>query len=99
MTNENIKNETKCCYTFDFSKFFEEMQKRIHFLYGSEEEAYKTCHKLVEKYYAYMTYSTRHTREYLELTKTELNFEENAPKVMNIKRHRECTPCRCCLYI
>ncbi len=91
LTKESIKNETECCYTFDFPKFSEEMQKRIHFLYGSEEKAYKTCHKLVEKYYPYakmtvyegyvhMTYSARHTQKYLELIKTELDFIEKAAK-------------------
>lgn len=91
LTNESIKNETECCYTFDFPKFTEEMQKRIHFLYGSEEKAYKTCHKLIEKYYPYakmtvyegyahMTYSIRHTQEYLEFMNTELGFEEKAAK-------------------
>ena len=91
LTKESIKNETECCYTFDFPQFSGEMQKRIHFLYGSEEKAYKTCNKLVEKYYphakktvldgyAHMTYSARHTQEYLELIKTELDFIEKAAK-------------------
>ncbi len=84
LTKKTIRNETECCYTFDFPEFSEEMQKRIHFLYGSGEKAYKTCHKLVEKEYphakmtvfdnyAHMTYSAKHTEEYLDMMRAELS--------------------------
>lgn len=87
LTKKSIKNETECCYTFDFPQFSEIIQKRIHFLYGSGEKAYKTCHKLIEKKYpharmtvfdsyGHMTYSTKHTAEYIELIKNEIKLED-----------------------
>lgn len=88
LTKKSIRNETECCYTFDFPQFSEKMQKRIHFLYGSGEKAYKTCHKLIEKEYphagmtvfdgyGHMTYSAKHTAEYIELIKSEMKSEED----------------------
>lgn len=83
LTNESIKNETECCYTFDFPKLSEHLQNKLHFLYGSGEKAYKTCNKFVKKAYPYaeitvfdgyghMTYSTRHTDKYLDLIEAEI---------------------------
>lgn len=45
LTNETIRNETECCYTFDFPMMTNEMQKNICFFYGEDEKAYKSCIK------------------------------------------------------
>lgn len=47
---QTIKNQTECCYTFDFPQMSEKMQKNIYFYYGSDEKAYKTCYKKLKKY-------------------------------------------------
>lgn len=44
LTNETIKNETECCYTFDFPAFDDATQKKMHFFYGGSEKAYKLCY-------------------------------------------------------
>ena len=83
LTNETIRNENECCYTFDFPKFSERVQSRIHFLYGESEKAYKTCHTLVRKAYpharmtvfkgyAHMTYSAKNTENYINMLKKEI---------------------------
>lgn len=80
MTKTTIKNETECCYTFDFPKISEEVEKHTTFFYGDEEKAYKTCYKLVKNAYpnamfkvipgqGHVTYSCEHTDEYIELLK------------------------------
>ncbi len=77
LTNESIKNEVECCYTFDFPKMSEEMQENICFFYGEDEKAYKTCIKGVEKEYpkskkivkkghGHMTYACEFTDEYID---------------------------------
>ena len=78
LTDESIKAETECCYTFDFPSFCNEDQKKLFFFYAKEEKAYKICYKgLVQAYpnavfkvvsgYGHMTYSVRHTNEYVQL--------------------------------
>ncbi len=84
LTNETIHNENECCYTFDFPQFSENVQTRIHFLYGDSEKAYKTCHSLVRKAYpsarmtafkgyAHLTYSAKRTEKYISLIKKEID--------------------------
>ena len=86
LTNESIKNEVECCYTFDFPKMSEEIQKNICFFYGEDEKAYKTCIKNVEKKYpkakkiikkdqGHLTYACEYTLEYINLIKQFLNNE------------------------
>ena len=76
LTKNSIKNEVECCYTFDFPKLDENMQKHTYFFYGEEEKAYKTCYKLVQKAYpkanyrvekghGHMTFSCEYTKEYV----------------------------------
>lgn len=83
LTKESIKNENECCYTFDFPQLPKSIQSNMHFLYGSGEKAYKICHKLVKNAYPYsemtvfddyghMTYSIRHTEEYLKLIENDI---------------------------
>lgn len=78
LTKETIKNETECCYTFDFPRFEESVQKKMHFLYGSEEKAYRLCFAGVKsaypmanytivKNYGHLTYSVKETDKYLGL--------------------------------
>lgn len=78
ITKETIKNETECCYTFDFPHINEKMQKNVCFFYGEDEKAYKTCFKYIEKYYPYsrkivksnqghLTYSCKYPEEYTKI--------------------------------
>lgn len=80
ISKQTIKTQVECCYTFDFPAMEEEMQKNVHFLYGSQEKAYKTCFKGVKKAYphanyqiedghGHMTYSVEHTDDYVQLLK------------------------------
>jgi hypothetical protein len=78
LTDESIKNETECCYTFDFPSFEESIQKNLCFFYAKEEKAYKTCIKGVKKAYpdanykvvtgyGHLTYSARETEKYTQM--------------------------------
>jgi pimeloyl-ACP methyl ester carboxylesterase len=80
LTDETIRNETECCYTFDFPAFDENFQKNLFFFYAKEEKAYRTCIKGVKKAYPYanykvvsgyghLTYSVRETEKYTEMIK------------------------------
>ena len=80
LSDETIKNENECCYTFDYPKFNEEIQKRMYFLYDINEKAFKTCYKLVKKAYpsanykvfrgyGHLTYSVKHTDRYVKWLK------------------------------
>lgn len=51
LSKESVKNETECCYTFDFPLFDKEAQNKMYFFYGKEEKAYKTCYRGVKKAY------------------------------------------------
>ena len=84
VTKQTIRNENECCYTFDFPRFSNKIQTRIHFLYGSGEKAYKTCSALVKKAYpcakmtvfkdyGHMTFSVKHTEKYIALIKKEIS--------------------------
>lgn len=76
ITKESIRNESECCYTFDFPEFSAEFQKNMHFFYAREEKAYRACYKYVkaaypdagyrvESGYGHLTYSVKKTDEYL----------------------------------
>lgn len=78
ISKQTVKNQAECCYAFDFPAMSEQMQKNMHFLYGSEEKAYKTCFKGVKKAYpranytvkdghGHMTYSMEQTDDYVQL--------------------------------
>lgn len=78
LTKETIKNETECCYTFDCPPFDEDVQRNMHFLYGSEEKAYKLCFDGVKSVYpmagytivngyVHLTYSVKETDQYIGL--------------------------------
>lgn len=78
LTNKTIKNETECCYTFDFPYFDAAVQKNMHFLYGSDEKAYKLCFNGAKRAYpmadytivngyGYLIYSIKETDKYIEL--------------------------------
>lgn len=78
LTKESIRAETQCCYTFDFPHFSDEDQKKLFFFYAREEKAYKICYKALRRAYphavfrvisgyGHMTYSMRHTDEYVQL--------------------------------
>lgn len=78
LTNETIKNETECCYTFDFPAFDDATQKKMHFFYGGSEKAYRLCYEGVKKAYplaeytiveeyGHLTYSIKETDAYMKL--------------------------------
>jgi pimeloyl-ACP methyl ester carboxylesterase len=78
LTDESIKNETECCYTFDFPTFEETFQRNLYFFYAREEKAYKTCINGVKKAYphanykvvtgyGHLTYSVRETEKYTQM--------------------------------
>ena len=81
LTNDSIKNEVECCYTFDFPKMDESMQKNIFFFYGEDEKAYKTCFKYIKKAYphsnyrvesghGHITFACENNEEYIDLLKS-----------------------------
>lgn len=45
ISSQTIKNQTECCYIFDFPQMSEKMQKNIYFYNGYDEKAYKICYK------------------------------------------------------
>ena len=49
LSKESVKNETECCYTFDFPLFDKETQNKMYFFYGKEEKASKTCYRGCKK--------------------------------------------------
>ena len=78
LSKESVKNETECCYTFDFPSFDKETQNRIYFFYGKEEKAYKRCYKGVKKAYpqansilkegyGHLMYSIKKTANYVKI--------------------------------
>lgn len=80
ISNESIKNENECCYTFDFPNISEENQKNMYFFYDRDEKAYKTCIKGVQKAYpqanyeivdgyGHLTYSVKQKDEYIKKLK------------------------------
>lgn len=80
ISKQTIKNQVECCYTFDFPEFSVDMQKKMYFLYGTEEKAYKACYKGVKKAYpdanyilikehGHLTYSVENTDEYIKMLK------------------------------
>ncbi len=76
LSKETIKNETECCYTFDFPAFDKTAQQKMHFFYGSEEKAYKRCSAGVKKAYplaesivdgyGHLAYSMKNTEDYVK---------------------------------
>ena len=83
LSKESVKNETECCYTFDFPLFDKEAQNKMYFFYGKEEKAYKTCYRGVKKailnqtlflkkamdIYGHLMYSIKKTDDYIEILK------------------------------
>lgn len=84
ISKRTVKNQVECCYTFDFPAMSDEMQKKMHFFYGTEEKAYKTCIKGVERAYpsanytimkghGHLTYSVENAGAYLEMMRKICN--------------------------
>ncbi len=87
LTDESVKKEVECCYTFDFPEMNEDMQKNICFFFGEDEKAYKTCFKgidnaypvskkIVKKNHGHLTYACECTEDYVELINKFLKNEE-----------------------
>lgn len=81
LTDETVKNETECCYTFDFPTFDETVQRKMHFFYGGSEKAYRLCCDGVKKAYpkavytvadgyGHLTYSIKETDAYIKLLRS-----------------------------
>ena len=84
ITDESIKNETECRYTFNFPYIPENMQENIFFVYAEEEKDFKSCFKhLIDAYPAanfktlsgegHLTYSLRKTDDYLRVIRAICN--------------------------
>ena len=80
LSNETINNENECCYTFDFPKLDDDIQKNMYFFYAKEEKAYRTCINEVKKAYpdanyeivegyGHLTYSVKNKEEYVKRLK------------------------------
>ncbi|MBQ8965750.1 alpha/beta hydrolase [Ruminococcus sp.] len=78
ISEQTIRNETECCYTFNFPDMSEEMQENIFFVYSKEEKAFKSCFKyLIDAYpvanyktltgFGHLGFSVRHTDEYIKV--------------------------------
>ncbi len=78
MTDESVKNQVECCYTFDFPKLPESVEKGMHFFYGKSEKAYKLSYKgtkkaypnadyIVKDGYGHCTYAVKNTDDYIEI--------------------------------
>ncbi|MBQ8150732.1 MAG: alpha/beta hydrolase [Clostridia bacterium] len=83
VTKQTVRNETECCYTFDFPPMTEADQRRVHFLYAEGEKAHTSCFRHVKAAYpaaeyqvisgyGHLTYSLRETDAYLNLLRTYL---------------------------
>lgn len=81
LTDETVKNETECCYTFDFPEFDESVQRKLHFFYAKNEKAYKRCFDGVKKAYpqaeytavdgyGHLTYSIKNTDDYIKMIRS-----------------------------
>lgn len=81
LTDETVRNETECCYTFDFPKFDEYVQRKLYFFYAKNEKAYKRCFDGVKKAYpqaeytavdgyGHLTYSIKNTDDYIKMIRS-----------------------------
>lgn len=84
ISDESIKNETECCYTFNFPPLPEKVQENIFFVYADEEKSFKTCFRhLIEAYpaanfktlsgYGHLSYSVKKTDDYLRVIRAICN--------------------------
>ncbi len=80
ISDETIYNENECCYTFDFPRLNDDIQKNMYFFYAKEEKAYKTCINGVKKAYpnanyeivegcGHLTYSVKNRDKYINKLK------------------------------
>lgn len=80
LSDKSIKNETECCYTFDFPVMNKTTQNKLYFFYAKEEKACRTCFKHVKnnypnahfkvvKGYGHITYSVKNTEKYVRCLK------------------------------
>ena len=80
ISDETIYNENECCYTFDFPRLDDDIQKIMYFFYAKEEKAYRTCINGVKKAYpnanyeivegyGHLTYSVKNRDEYINKLK------------------------------
>lgn len=78
LSDETIKNQVECCYTFDFPHFTDSMVKHFHFFYGQSEKAYKLSYKgtkkrylqanyIIQKGYGHCTYLAKNKKAYIDL--------------------------------
>lgn len=78
LTDQTVKNQVECCYTFNFPKFAQNVEKNLHFFYGGEEKAYKLCYKgtknaypnadfIIKDGYGHCTYVVKNKEKYIQL--------------------------------
>ncbi len=78
LTDETIKNQVECCYTFNFPRFASNVEENFHFFYGGSEKAYRLCYKgtrkaypradyIIKKGYGHCTYMAKNKQEYIKL--------------------------------
>lgn len=78
LTDESIRAETDCCYTFDFPQLEKAEQKKLYIFYAKGEKAHKTCYKGIRKAYPFarykvmsgfghITYSVKENKNYIRL--------------------------------
>jgi pimeloyl-ACP methyl ester carboxylesterase len=78
ISEQTIRNETECCFTFNFPNMSEEMQENIFFVYSKDERAFKSCFKLlIDAYpvanyktltgFGHLGFSVRNTDEYIRV--------------------------------
>ncbi len=78
MTDETVKNQVECCYTFDFPQLPDSIERNMHFFYGQSEKAYKLSYKgtkkaypnadyIIKADYGHCTYMTKNTDDYIAL--------------------------------
>lgn len=81
LTDETLKNQVECCYTFDFPKFQKDIEIRFHFFYGKSEKAYRLCFKktkksypdanyVIKKEYGHCTYLVKNTDDYMRVLRS-----------------------------
>lgn len=84
LTDETIRNQVECCYTFDFPRFEIEVERKLSFFYGKAEKAYRLCFKktkksypnatyIVKNGYGHCTYMSKNTEEYIRLLRSTMN--------------------------
>ncbi len=88
LTDETVRNQVECCYTFDFPKLPSDVEHSMHFFYGKSEKAYKLSFGSVRKAYpnavyiikagyGHCTYMSKNTDDYMSLMRQVMNSSDS----------------------